>query len=889
MTTSSQTPYEILGVPVDIDFVPLRIIYRQAIHDYKQKKISDDEFRRKIRAYETLSDSDKRSLYDSRQEWISDLPLTKYTPQQLAAESALILILQDRLRDANLKSINAQDSRTGHTALYCAARAGNVAGVEFLTEFGAEPDLSQRTKSTALHAASFFGHADVVRCLLESGADYRIQNEGKRMAENEAFNNEITKTFTELKQQPYVRAAANELEWFQNNVLNQHIDEMYFSQRQTLLHCAAKKGHFELVKLLRVKFSADLNIVDVNGNSALHLAAYGGHEKIVDYLLNQGCDPTLRNRWTLTAEQEGSGSKLADKISQIFQCIRNRNIFETARNGHVWWFEYYYQMKSLDAIDSNGVSLLYHSCRDNQYDVVKWLLDHGANINIKLEQSPKSTSLHVAKYYGHYKIVELLLEHGADVTIKNDFRANVFEESYHSTVDSNIQSQINNLLSKHQSNLTGRKILDVYIYLDQDTGDNQEVKLQLKLNSDYNQLVEALPNVLKNKLGYFSIAKRRIFFEKPETTILSAVCRTRYANSKFIEMPLRLTLHEDSSKKMVTPRYARSDPKFDFRDFTRVFQRNAKLTSSTLIPSNQKQFIKIGNLQFTFSESAFKENVKFSINTVTSPDPNLFGIPGCLYLFEIVVCTDTSEPIELPLVSVINNLDACLYTLASPYWFRSNNRRTRLPMLDGIHAFVQHVSVIPILLTLPGDMVLAASLDKPLIKRDKPVKCTCIVLQEHDKVNFEKLAYHGTSIAVVRSILTDGLVAPGTVVTTTGKRIMPPSIHIPRGRSAFDISDFADAIFLSPSVHYSSDPCYAVPFSHDDQQLIPVLECGVKKDCFCIFPCTVPKYVTHAGDNRDAIEWRLQDPEHVVINCVLFIPTVESTEATAHDRLKKFK
>jgi len=144
MTTSSQTPYEILGVPVDIDFVPLRIIYRQAIHDYKQKKISDDEFRRKIRAYETLSDSDKRSLYDSRQEWISDLPLTKYTPQQLAAESALILILQDRLRDANLKSINAQDSRTGHTALYCAARAGNVAGVEFLTEFGAEPDLSQR-------------------------------------------------------------------------------------------------------------------------------------------------------------------------------------------------------------------------------------------------------------------------------------------------------------------------------------------------------------------------------------------------------------------------------------------------------------------------------------------------------------------------------------------------------------------------------------------------------------------------------------------------------------------------------------------------------------------------------------------------------------------------
>jgi hypothetical protein len=207
-------------------------------------------------------------------------------------------------------------------------------------------------------------------------------------------------------------------------------------------------------------------------------------------------------------------------------------------------------------------------------------------------------------------------------------------------------------------------------------------------------------------------------------------------------------------------------------------------------------------------------------------------------------------------------------------------------MLDGIHVFVQHVSVIPILLTLPADMVIAAAIEQPLISREKPVKCTCLVLQEHDTINFPEKAYHGTNIAVVRSILADGLVIPGTVVSA-GKRISPPKTHIPRGRKAFKIDDFADAIFLSPSVHYSSDPTYAIAFPHEDRQLLPVLECSVKANGYSVFPCTVPTYTAHPNDNMQAIEWRVLNPENVVINAVLFIPTVDSIEATARERLAK--
>jgi ankyrin repeat protein len=88
-----------------------------------------------------------------------------------------------------------------------------------------------------------------------------------------------------------------------------------------LLHCASKKGHVEFARLLIEQLSDRLDIVDVNGNSALHLAAYGGHAEIVDYLLNRGCNSTLTNRWGLTAEEEGS--KYGDRITSIFQCMRD--------------------------------------------------------------------------------------------------------------------------------------------------------------------------------------------------------------------------------------------------------------------------------------------------------------------------------------------------------------------------------------------------------------------------------------------------------------------------------------------------------------------------------------------------------------------------------------
>jgi ankyrin repeat protein len=883
MANTDKTPYDILGVPEDMSYVELRRVYWTKIHEHKQNKISPINFRRICRAYETVSDFDKRGRYDSHKEWISDVPIDKYTLQQLAAEPDLLRCLKIQIENAHLDKINAQDPGTSHTALYCAARAGNVEAVKLLIERGAESDISQRTKSTALHAASYFGHADVVRYLLESGADYRIANNHNSTAEEEAYDNHVKEVFVELKQNPYVRVAANELEWFHENPLTEHIDTEYFAQRQTLLHCASKKGYFDMVRWLVEEHSANVDLVDFNGNSPLHLAVYGGHLDIVEYLLNRGCNPHFRNRWGTTAEEEGI--KHGRWIADLFQSMRQRDIFEMAKTGIDWWFYYYFDVQSKDMIDSNGVSLLYHACRCGQYSVAKWLLEQGANVNIQMTTKSKSTPLHGAKYYGHLSIVELLLEYQADVNIKNDFNTTAFDEKFSSDVDKDLANKIDELLRQYKHNLKSEKLLDIHVYEDDDDGQEPIAKIQLEMKADYNDLLAALYGVSGNQYPYFSVARRGLVFNKEDPTVISAVCQARYASSKFIDTPICLIRHKTEPKKNENQQVIRQETKIDLRLLT----RQSKKTLFTLnAPLTEKKTINIGDLRFTFSENCITKNIQFEVTSCFLPDSATFDLSGCICFFQTRIYPDTSNLVELPSVSLANEPDARLYTLATStaYWFTSHTRTTRLPMTGGVHAFIHHVDIIPNVLSLPADMFIAAALGQSLIARDHPVPCTYLHLRDRNTNTFPLIAYHGTNINAIRSILLDSLVLPGTVVSN-GKRIQPPSNHFARDKTYFGVNDFAAAIFLSPSIYYSSDPTYATPFSDGDRQLIPVLECSVKRGSYDVYPGTVGGYTAQPGDDMQALEWRVKDPASIEINGVLFITKIDSIAAAKMVRMKK--
>ncbi|CAF1224516.1 unnamed protein product, partial [Adineta ricciae] len=69
-------------------------------------------------------------------------------------------------------------------------------------------------------------------------------------------------------------------------------------------------------------------------------------------------------------------------------------------------------------------------------------------------------------------------------------------------------------------------------------GNEPLAKLQLTTDATCDDLRKAMSQSLREKFNSYSIARRPIRFDKEDTTLLSAFCRTRYGKTKFVEFPL---------------------------------------------------------------------------------------------------------------------------------------------------------------------------------------------------------------------------------------------------------------------------------------------------------------------------------------------------------------
>ncbi|CAF0829019.1 unnamed protein product [Didymodactylos carnosus] len=435
-SSEKETPYALFDLKSDATTQQLKIAYRQKIHDYKKNLITKEKFILICRAYETMVDPVKRKQYDETKQWTKQLPLKDCTLQQLACGDLDSLII--RLEKATIKEINAKDPSSGHTPLYCASRVGNLDIVQYLVMNGADPDKYQRTKSTALHVASFYGHLDCAEFLLKSGANYTIVNNFNSTAKEEASDKKIKSLISKLElEDPFVQCAANQIQWFLDGGLKSHHIDGQNDLRQTLLHVACKKGYFELVKWLIVEKHANLNIVDIHLHSPLHLASSNGYEHIVQFLLDHGADPQLYNKWGTTAQNEAINYP---NIIELFDKMKERDMYQMAKDGHLYWFQYYFNKQHINTVDSTGTSLLYHACRQGYLDLVKWFIVNGADVNQQQTENTKSTPLHVAAFRTHLEIVEYLLINGANTNIRNTFGTTPADEQ---TTD-----EIRNLINK---------------------------------------------------------------------------------------------------------------------------------------------------------------------------------------------------------------------------------------------------------------------------------------------------------------------------------------------------------------------------------------------------------------------------------------------------------
>lgn len=202
----------------------------------------------------------------------------KQTPLHKAAKNktATVALLLDRGAD-----IHAEDD-TGSSALHEAAK-GRTETLRLLLTRGAKVNAPNNHGCTALHKAARFGDIASVQYLLAYGADPRLEDNERRKA---AFY-------------AHIEARADYIIAFERAQLAQRANQ------EAQLRSAANKNEINTLRKL-LQQGVDIHAQDEYGDTALHLAAKQGHIASVRYLLAKGANPNLLNHAGRTAASYAS-------------------------------------------------------------------------------------------------------------------------------------------------------------------------------------------------------------------------------------------------------------------------------------------------------------------------------------------------------------------------------------------------------------------------------------------------------------------------------------------------------------------------------------------------------------------------------------------------------
>jgi len=257
--------------------------------------------------------------------------------------------------------------------IHFAVREGHLAIVKLLIERGAE--LAYRSypfQDSLLTIAEDHEHDDVARLLRRQiERRYKLAS-GVSVLIDAADAGDVTRVQTELLRDPSLAAAANDT-------------------GDTALHHGALRRHQPVVEAL-LDAGADPDPIRGDGYRPIHLAlmknfVVGGPASdgraIADRLLARGA------RWTMFL-----AAFVGDK--EFIRGVLTRD--RAAANEK----------------DTNHHRPISAAARRGDFELVRLLLEHGADPSLPEEGAPRGQALWNAVYHNHYEIAELLLRHGAD-------------------------------------------------------------------------------------------------------------------------------------------------------------------------------------------------------------------------------------------------------------------------------------------------------------------------------------------------------------------------------------------------------------------------------------------------------------------------------------------
>lgn len=356
-----------------------------------------------------------------------------------AAEKGNVEVLKLLTQAANKDAdyLNAV-STTGFTALIIASAHGHTDAVSHLLQEGADVDAAADSAVTALMYAAASDHVDTVKVLIGAGANLEMKHSNGGTALLEAATGGAAKAIKLLIEKgavydsvdddgvtPLMAIASNgSVEGQQvivgalkkklsDSELKDHINLFSKSGGSTVMFATAG-GHLENTKQL-VSLGADIHAIaratpdylekleemiaagtvnpdddpHVDGVTALHVAAQGGHLEVVDYLIEQKVDVSVADdagRTPLTLAIKGSYSNVASSL------------VEAGANPNTKY------------VDDKGVehNLLFDAIALENDEFSKLLIENGADLFYKDEK--KVSTLLQASHRGLTAITKSLLE-----------------------------------------------------------------------------------------------------------------------------------------------------------------------------------------------------------------------------------------------------------------------------------------------------------------------------------------------------------------------------------------------------------------------------------------------------------------------------------------------
>jgi ankyrin repeat protein len=272
------------------------------------------------------------------------------------------------LRETSV-DVNACDA-TGSTPLHIAAAQGSSKMIRKLLKFGAQMDIPDKTGALPLHRAARRGNHAALNALLTSDkVDINAQDNSNLAPLHVACQH----GWRECVEILLARKADVLCEGWRKNPVSLAIENGHFEVAQSLLtydhtlvkHCgqplinAARRGWSEMVKAF-CKAGADIHCKDIHGQTVLHKACIANCKDLVEYLFDVMKVPP-------------------------------------------------------DPVDDSVRTPLYFAAERGFSDIVKYLIEHGANVN-SLDRR-NQTVLFKAAGNGHVAVVDILLKAGADATI----------------------------------------------------------------------------------------------------------------------------------------------------------------------------------------------------------------------------------------------------------------------------------------------------------------------------------------------------------------------------------------------------------------------------------------------------------------------------------------